>query len=331
MRLKSSDDRARRRRLPVGRVSVTLAAVLALVAASSAQASYEVKPGETLGGIAERHGTSVSALMRENDISARNLIVAGSTITIPAGGGGTTGGGGTAHHVVGVGENLTSIAQRYRVSTSQLVEWNGLRDVNTVWAGVRLAVSGPAAVNVASSSSAGTHRVAPGESLTSISRRYGTSVLALASANGISDPNRIPAGAILTVSGGSGGWRCPVGGARFINDYGVAKSGGRFHEGVDLYADRGTPVVAPVAGRVEQVRGELAGLQFRLSGADGHTYIGTHLDSFGASGQVQAGEVLGTVGSSGNARGTPPHLHFEIHLNGSELTNPHPTLSRACG
>jgi LysM repeat protein len=305
----------------VRRVVVTLATLAALVTTAAAQASYEVQPGETLGGIAERHGTSVSALMRANDLSAANRILAGSTITIPAE-------GGAAHHVVGFGESLSSIAERYGVSTAQLVAWNGLRDANTVWAGARLDVSGPAAVNVASSGGE-THRVAAGENLTSISRRYGVSVMTLASANEISDPDRIRAGATLTIPGGS--WHCPVADARFINDYGIAKPGGRFHDGIDLYARRGTSVLAPVAGRVEQVRGERGGLQFHLFGVDGHTYIGTHLDSFGASGRVRAGEVLGAVGTSGNARGTSPHLHFEIHLDGSQVTNPHPSLRSACG
>jgi LysM repeat protein len=327
-----------RGRSPLLRGAVALACLTALVTVGGAHASYVVKPGETLGGIANRHGTSVSELVRENGISAPNRIVAGSTLRIPHGTGARTGTGGSAsgaasgasHHVVGVGENVSTIARRYGVSTSQLVEWNGLRDANTVWAGVRIAVSGPAAVNVASSSGGGSHRVAPGENLSSIAGRYGVSVGNLASANGISDPNRVRAGTNLTVPSG-GAWRCPVAGARFVNDFGVAKPGGRHHNGVDLYAPRGTSVVAPVAGNVQQITGSRAGLQFTLRGDDGHTYIGTHLDSFGASGRVSAGQVIGRVGTTGNARGTSPHLHFEIHLNGSRITNPHPTLRKACG
>jgi murein DD-endopeptidase MepM/ murein hydrolase activator NlpD len=309
-------------------VVATLATVAALVLAGSAQATYTVKPGDTLSGIAQRHGTSVSALMQENGITAPDRLRAGIDLSIPGGGG--SGSGGTAYHVVRPGENLSAIARRYGVSSSQLVEWNGLGDAATVWAGSRLSVRGPAAVNVASSG-AGSHRIAPGETLSAIARRYGVSASTLAASNGISDPNRIQAGATLTFPGG-GGWHCPVTGpVRFINDFGIAKPSGRFHNGVDLYAPRGTPVVAPVAGRVEQVRGARAGLQFLLHGDDGHTYIGTHLDAFGASGRVAGGEVLGTVGTSGNARGTSPHLHFEVHLRGSEVTNPHPSLRTACG
>jgi murein DD-endopeptidase MepM/ murein hydrolase activator NlpD len=306
------------------RVVASLATVAALVATGSAQTSYTVQPGDTLSGIAQRHGTSVSALMLENGITEPDRLRAGSALSVPGGS------SGTAYHVVRSGENLSTIARRYGVSTSQLVEWNGLSDAGTVWAGSRLGVGGPAAVNVAPSGG-GSHRIAPGESLSAIARRYGVSVSSLAASNGIPDPNRIRAGVTLTFPGG-GGWHCPVTGqVRFVNDYGIAKPSGRFHNGVDIYAPRGTPVVAPVAGRVEQVRGERAGLQFRLHGDDGHTYIGTHLDAFGASGRVAGGEVLGTVGTSGNARGTSPHLHFEIHLGGSEVTNPHPSLRTACG
>jgi murein DD-endopeptidase MepM/ murein hydrolase activator NlpD len=306
------------------RVVAALATLAAVVATASAHASYTVQPGDTLSGIAQRHGTSVSALMLENGITAPHRLRAGTDLSVP--GEGT----GTAYHVVRSGENLSAIARRYGVSSSQLVEWNGLGDAGTVWAGSRLSVSGPGAVNVASTGG-GSHRIAPGETLSAIARRYGVSVRSVAASNGISDPNRIQAGATLTFPG-SGGWHCPVTGqVRFSNDYGIAKPSGRFHNGIDIYAPRGTPVVAPVAGRVEQVRGPRAGLQFLLRGDDGHTYIGTHLDAFGASGRVAGGEVLGTVGTSGNARGTSPHLHFEIHLRGSEVTNPHPSLRTACG
>jgi murein DD-endopeptidase MepM/ murein hydrolase activator NlpD len=315
---------------------VVLLALAALVSATSAQASYRVRPGDTLSGIAQRHGTSVSALMRENGIADPNRVRAGTTLKLPSSGAparaGAPAAGGTAHHVVRPGETLSAIARQYGVSVPQLVEWNGLRDSATVWAGSRISVSGPAAVNVATATGPRTHRVARGEALSTIAGRYGVSVAALAAANGITDPNRIRAGATLTVPGGGGGWRCPVAGpVRFINDYGVGKPGGRFHDGIDIYAPRGTRVIAPVAGRVEQARGQRAGLQFVLRGDDGHAYLGTHLDSFGASGRVRAGDVLGTVGSTGNARGTPPHLHFEIRLNGTQLVNPHPSLRAACG
>jgi murein DD-endopeptidase MepM/ murein hydrolase activator NlpD len=318
--------RAGARSRPVGawRVMVTLASITALVAAGSAQASYTVQPGDSLGQIAQRHGTSVAALMDQNGVTDPHRIVAGDTLVIPEG---APGGSGATHHVVRPGETPAVIARRYGISSAELLAWNGLPDESSLWSGSRLSVSGPASPNLASSV-ARDHRVVAGESLSGIAARYGVRIATLAADNQIADPNRIAAGTTLTISDG---WHCPVRGeVRFINDYGITKPSGRFHNGVDLYAARGTAVIAPVSGYVQQLEGVRAGLQVTLSGADGHSYIGTHLDSFGVSGQVQAGEVIGTVGSSGNARGTPPHLHFEIHLGGARIIDPYPSLRAAC-
>jgi murein DD-endopeptidase MepM/ murein hydrolase activator NlpD len=71
---------------------------------------------------------------------------------------------------------------------------------------------------------------------------------------------------------------------------------------------------------------------FTLYGDDGFVYFGSHMESFGRSGEVHAGDVIGTVGNSGNAAGTAPHLHFQVRPSGSaETANPYPVLLRACG
>ncbi len=85
-----------------------------------------------------------------------------------------------------------------------------------------------------------------------------------------------------------------------------------------------------MSGTVRRVEGTIGGLQFWLDGDDGHTYVGTHLEAFGAGGEVAAGTVIGHVGTTGNARGSRPHLHFEIHPNGGTPVNPYPTLQAAC-
>jgi murein DD-endopeptidase MepM/ murein hydrolase activator NlpD len=130
----------------------------------------------------------------------------------------------------------------------------------------------------------------------------------------------------------SGGFLCPVAGARaFTNDWGMARSGGRRHQGTDILSPRGTPVVASVSGVVRGHSSSLGGVSYYLEGDDGNTYFGTHLASLsGASGRVSQGTVLGSVGNSGNARGGPTHLHFEVHAGGGSPTNPYPLLSRAC-
>ena len=120
----------------------------------------------------------------------------------------------------------------------------------------------------------------------------------------------LPAGTIL----GSGNWICPVQGPHaFSNDYGDPRSGGRHHQGNDIMAPRGTPAVAPVAGSARGHNSSLGGISYYLVGDDGNTYFGTHLDRLsGNDGRVQAGEVLGYVGTTGNAPENAPHLHFAV-------------------
>ncbi len=128
-----------------------------------------------------------------------------------------------------------------------------------------------------------------------------------------------------------GAWVCPVQGARaFSNDWGNPRSGGRRHKGNDIFAPQGTPVVAPVSGSVSHQNSGLGGKAFYLRGNDRNTYYGAHLSRFGLSGSVSQGQIVGYVGSSGNARGGSSHLHFEIHPGGGGPVNPYGTLRAYC-
>ena len=125
----------------------------------------------------------------------------------------------------------------------------------------------------------------------------------------------------------------PVAGvrARTVADtWGGARSGGRTHEGVDIFAKRGTPVLATTPGVVLAVRDfGLGGKQVWLHGPAGERHYYAHLEGFAAGIQrfdrVQPGDVLGYVGDSGNARGTPPHLHYGIYARDGAY-NPWPLL-----
>jgi len=130
------------------------------------------------------------------------------------------------------------------------------------------------------------------------------------------------------------GFICPVkGGASFIDSWGFPRSGGRSHKGVDMFAPRGTPVVAVVDGRIKFSSNSLGGLSTHLYADNGTVYYYTHLDGHPSnisSGQrVAKGTTVGFVGNSGNARYTSPHNHFEIRPNGKAV-NPYPTVRAAC-
>ena len=129
----------------------------------------------------------------------------------------------------------------------------------------------------------------------------------------------------------TGPWICPVQGPHsFSNDYGQPRPGGRSHQGNDILAPRGTPVVASVSGVATANSNSLGGIAYFLHGSDGNTYYGAHLEGYGTLGSVQAGTVIGYVGNTGDAAGGPTHLHFEIHPGGGPAVNPYPTLVKYC-
>lgn len=123
---------------------------------------------------------------------------------------------------------------------------------------------------------------------------------------------------------------CPAPDARFADTWGAPRSGGRRHKGVDMMAPHGSPVFAPVAGAIRASNSSLGGLGFWLEGDDGNTYFGSHLASLTVrEGRVEPGTLIGTVGSTGNAGGTP-HLHFEVMLPGQVSVNPFPFAATMC-
>lgn len=293
--------------------------------------------GDTLGRIAKKYGASVSRIAAANDIPNPNLILVGQQILIPSGssgsGSGPTGGSSSERtisdrtgqvHVVKRGESLSKIAAQYRgVTADGIAAANGIVN-GTIYAGQALYLSGPGFV---ASGTAGetSYRVDRGDRLGDIAHQFGVAVNSLVSLNGISNPNLIRSGQVLRVPTGSK-WVCPVDGASFMNDWGFPRGGGtRYHEGNDLFVNRGTPVRAPVSGKLTQKTGTIGGLQFSLDGTDGVRYIGTHMDKFGKKGKVNAGDIIGYVGNSGNAVGTPPHLHFGMYHQGTPI-NPYPSL-----
>lgn len=151
----------------------------------------------------------------------------------------------------------------------------------------------------------------------------------------------------------------------FADDYAAWRSGGRRHQSTDLFAPKGTPVYAALAGTICLITGVTEpvpsyGYMIKVCGDDGREYDYLHLsndrlgtdDGLGGPAaayapgmahgvRVRRGELIGFIGDSGNAEDTPPHLHFEIEdgdlrdprLDASPwkqgLINPYPSLIAA--
>ncbi len=118
----------------------------------------------------------------------------------------------------------------------------------------------------------------------------------------------------------------------FGDTWKAPRSGGRLHQGVDIISARGNLLYAVVSGTISKVYvdrpGTLAGNGVRIAQDNGTYFTYLHMDTF-AEGiklgtKVNAGQVIGTVGSTGNA--ATPHLHFEVHPRGGAAVNPYPLV-----
>lgn len=144
-------------------------------------------------------------------------------------------------------------------------------------------------------------------------------------------------------SGGSGyispdGKTFPIAGKVNVVDGWHDKRAGHLHQGNDLMAPKGAPVLAIADGTITQtspVEKGLGGITIWLKDANGTKYYYAHLDTI-ANGiapgvNVRVGQVIGTVGNTGNARSTAPHVHFEIHPNGGGAVDPNDVLMALYG
>jgi murein DD-endopeptidase MepM/ murein hydrolase activator NlpD len=111
----------------------------------------------------------------------------------------------------------------------------------------------------------------------------------------------------------------------YIGEFGAPRSGGRIHEGFDIVAACGTPLVAAASGRVLRVGHDpvLYGNYLKIHGqGERRVYFYAHLVRPAAvrrGAHVWAGQRVGAVGATGNARTVGCHLHFEIHVHGHPI------------
>jgi murein DD-endopeptidase MepM/ murein hydrolase activator NlpD len=117
--------------------------------------------------------------------------------------------------------------------------------------------------------------------------------------------------------------RVPVYGidaAALADTWGATRSGGRSHEGVDIFAPCGHPVVSATRGVVVSIgENRLGGQYVGVLGPGGSWHYYAHLSRvarLSAGDVVRPGDTVGYVGDTGNARGTPCHLHYGIYLRG---------------
>jgi N-acetylmuramoyl-L-alanine amidase len=186
------------------------------VPAAASDRVVVVQPGDTLSEIAQAHGTTVGQLVTLNAIPDPNMIYPGQRLRISAGSPGlgrsVAGKPRTVIHIVQVGENLTGIARRYGTTISAIATANGIADPSYLQNGQRLVipviVAAPtlsaesAAKPAVASATAIVHVVQAGENLTGIARRYGTTISAIATENGIADPSYLQEGQRLSIPGG---------------------------------------------------------------------------------------------------------------------------------
>jgi murein DD-endopeptidase MepM/ murein hydrolase activator NlpD len=118
------------------------------------------------------------------------------------------------------------------------------------------------------------------------------------------------------------------------NSWGDSRDGGkRKHRGIDIFASRGTAVVAVADGIVSYIGDQPKGGHcLWLSTDSGTSFYYAHLDRWAAGlyegMEVRSGDLLGYVGNTGNAKYTPSHLHFAVNQN-DEMVNPYPILTKA--
>jgi murein DD-endopeptidase MepM/ murein hydrolase activator NlpD len=130
----------------------------------------------------------------------------------------------------------------------------------------------------------------------------------------------------------SPGYVFPVaGGAHYGHDFGNFRADTGFHEGSDLFAPAGTPLVAVQAGTLHNVGwNRLGGWRLWVEDAQGNWFYYAHLSAYSPiakdDAHVNAGDVIGFVGNTGDAQGGPTHVHFEIHPGGQWAVPPYDYL-----
>lgn len=189
---------------------------------SSTSATYTVKNGDTLGGIANKHDMSLSDLLSKNDISASKVIFPGNKLKVKGSASSssnssksqkTSSSSGSSSYTVKNGDTLGSIAIKHNMSLSSLLSKNDISASKVIFPGDKIKVSGSSSSgssskssqkkSSSSSSASSSYTVKSGDTLSGIASKHGMSLSELLKANDISASKPIFPGSKIKVSGGS--------------------------------------------------------------------------------------------------------------------------------
>ncbi len=185
-------------------LTLLLASIAPTFAQDYGQTIHIVERGETLASIARMYNVSVQAIAQANGIWNPNILYAGQRLSIPSNGGYPPPPPPQQnYYMVRWGDTLASIARYFGVSPWSIAQANHIYNLNQIYAGMYLMIpSGgypPPPPPPHHDHHAITYKVQPGDTLASIAWHFGTSVDAIASANGIQNPNYIYWGMILNI------------------------------------------------------------------------------------------------------------------------------------
>ncbi len=265
----------------------------------SSISTYTVQNGDSLSKIAENFGVSVNTILWANNITDPSTIKQGTKLVIlPVSG---------IQHTVRSGETLASLAKKYGGNAADIAQFNGLSSDGSLQTGSAIIIPGgeiSASVSSSASSKTTTHKagsaVALETPIKSTVKHLGGMNFSDASGN----PYRGGGGAAL-----SGFFTNPLPGA-------ILTQGLHGWDAVDLGAHTGTPILAAANGTVilSRTGGWNGGYGNYVILDNGHGVetLYAHMSETKAEvgGSVSAGQVIGYVGSTGDATG--PHLHFEV-------------------
>lgn len=307
-----------------------------------APATVTVRPGDTLYEISLRHGVSVASLIAYNDLDG-TMIHPGQELVLSPGETPPE----PLEVVLGVGDSLWVLSRRHETSIDEIAAANNISRDATLRVGDRLVIPGRYAASDVDVGGPTPVEVVVGanDTLWGIAVRYDSNVSAIMSANNLTS-DRLHVGQRLRIVPGAevnatrAAAPTPIlsdaAGAPMVwpldgiitSRFGYRQlrvSGSNFHTGLDIDGNTGDPIVAAVAGTVTY-SGWRGGYGYLVVITNGNTdYYYAHASQLlveeGA--QVQVGQLIARVGSTGNSTG--PHLHFEVRVDGDPV-DPLPIL-----